>query len=139
MLHVAYIENDKHSLFTFEQIMIVLRARGVDNSLYVYTSTEEALKNIPLQRPDIIFLDLRINNGRKPSALDLVRTLREHPLCKKTILVAMADYAMPADRSTALAAGCHEFLAKPVRYQSIEETITHLVLEPDPMKAHPPR
>jgi CheY-like chemotaxis protein len=130
MIHIAYIESDKHSQFTFEQIVAVLQARGIESQLTIYASPAEALDEIPFERPDIIFLDLRTHNGRKPSGLELARVLRQHPLCRNIILVAVTDYAMPADRSAALAAGCHEFLPKPIRYQSVEETITTLLLVP---------
>ncbi len=127
MIHIAYIEGDKRSQFTFEQIAQVLKAKGYDNQLQVYSQPEQALECIPLERPDIIFLDMRTTTGRKPAGLDLARALRQHPLTRNTFLVAMTDYAMPADRSAALSAGCHEFLSKPLRYQSVEEVITHLL------------
>jgi two-component system cell cycle response regulator DivK len=129
MLHIAYIENDRHRQFTFEQITVLLRARGFDNELRVYHSPEEALEQLPLERPDILFLDVRARTERKPSGLDLVRTLRQHPLCSKMIIIGMAEYAMPADRNAALAAGCNDFVPKPVRYQSIEDVIQQQILQ----------
>jgi CheY-like chemotaxis protein len=130
MIHIAYIESDKHSLFTFEQIAVVLRARGFDNQLHVFSAPDQALEMIPLERPDIVFLDLRTYEGRRQVGLDLARALRNHPLCKRTAVVGMAEYAMPADRTAALSAGCHDFLPKPARYQAIEEIIIQLVLQP---------
>jgi CheY-like chemotaxis protein len=127
MIHIAYIEGDKRSQFTFEQISLVLKAKGFDNQLQVYTLPEQALECIPLERPDIIFLDLRTDAGRKLSGLELARALRQHPLIKNSFVVALTDYAMPADRSAALSAGCHEFLPKPLRYQSVEEVIMHFL------------
>jgi CheY-like chemotaxis protein len=130
ILHIAYIESDKHSRFTFEQIAVVLRARGFDNQLYCYTSPAEALEHLPLERPDIVFVDLRTHNGQKPAGLDLVRLLRQHPLCQNTLIVGMAEYAMPGDRAAALAGGCQAFLPKPVRYQTVEEIIASLGFSP---------
>jgi two-component system, cell cycle response regulator DivK len=130
MIHITYIDNDQHSIFTFEQITVLLRARGIDNQLQVYTSDQEAIETLPLERPDIVFIDLRPHNGRQPAGLDLVRMLRHHPLCKSVKVVGMAEYAMPADRTAALAAGCHDFLPKPARYQAIEQTIRHLMSQP---------
>ncbi|NDJ77595.1 MAG: response regulator [Chloroflexi bacterium] len=130
MIHIAYIESDNSSLFTFEQIAVVLNARGIENQFHSYTTPTQALEHLPLQRPDITFIDLRSNNGHKPASLDLVRMLRQHPLLRGMIVIGMADYAMPADRSAALAAGCHEFLPKPARYQTIEETISQHLLQP---------
>jgi CheY-like chemotaxis protein len=130
MIHIAYVESDKHSRFTFEQITVVLRARGVENQLHFYDTPEEALQVIPSERPDIVFLDIRTHNGHHPAGLDLARMLRQHPLCRNMAIVAMAEYAMPADRTAALAAGCNDFLSKPMRYQAVEEAIVHLVPQP---------
>jgi CheY-like chemotaxis protein len=129
MLHIAYIESNPHYQFTFEQITVLLRARGYDNELAFYADPEAALAQLPLQRPEIVFLDVRHRTERRPSGLDLVRALRRHPLCQKMTIVGMADYAMPADRNAALAAGCSDFVPKPLRYQAIEDIVTQHVLQ----------
>ncbi len=128
MFYIAYIEGDPQSQFHFEQIAVLLRARGFDNELSVYTSPDDACEKIPYERPDIVFIDLRTHTGRNTAGLELARTLRQHPLCKTTIIVGMADYAMPADSTAALASGCHVFIAKPARYQAVEDVITRQVL-----------
>lgn len=126
MLYIAYVENDERSRFTFEQIAVLLRARGFNNEVRYYASPEEALDKIPLERPDIVFIDMRLTNGHDTAGLELTRALRQHPLCRRTALVGMAEYAMPADRTAALAAGCDDFLAKPVRYQAVEEIVVEM-------------
>jgi CheY-like chemotaxis protein len=123
MLHIAYIESDRHRQFTFEQVAILLRANGFDNELHFYQDPAEAIDQLPAARPDIVFVDVRARTERKPSGLDLVRALRQHPLCKEIIIIGMAEYAMPADRNAALAAGCDDFVPKPARYQAIEDVI----------------
>lgn len=124
MIHIACIETDPQSRFTFEQIAILLRARGFDNQLRFYPSPQDALEIIPRERPDFVFLDSRARGNLKPAGLDLARALRQHPLCQNVVIVGMAEYAMPADCSAALAAGCHDFVPKPVRYQAVEDVIT---------------
>jgi len=123
MIRIACIESDPRSQFMFEQIAVLLRARGFSTELYPYTDPEEALRRILVERPDFVFLDVRLHNSRKRSGLDLAHTLRQHPLCRNTVIIGMADYAMPADRTSALMAGCHDFVPKPVRYQTIEDII----------------
>jgi CheY-like chemotaxis protein len=130
MIHIACIEADTHSRFTFEQIAVLLKARGIENRLHFYPSVQDALLNIPQDRPDVVFMEARVHLSRRPSGLDVARTLRQHPLCQNMLLVAMADYAMPADRSAALAAGCHDFVSKPLRYQAIEDVLMN--------RFHPP-
>jgi two-component system cell cycle response regulator DivK len=123
MLHIAYIESDRHRQFTFEQIAVLLRANGFDNQLLFYPDPASAIEQLPVERPDIVFVDVRARTERRPSGLDLVRALRQHPLCKDTMIIGMAEYAMPADRSAALAAGCNDFVPKPIRYQTVEDVI----------------
>ncbi len=124
MIHIACIEPDSQSRFTFEQIAVLLRASGYPNVLHFYQTPQEALDAIPQERPDYVFLDSRQHGPNRPNGLDLVRALRQHPLCRGVILVAMAEYAMPGDSSAALAAGCHEFVPKPLRYQSVADIVT---------------
>jgi CheY-like chemotaxis protein len=123
MLHIAYIESDRHRQFTFEQIAVLLRANGFDNRLSFYSNPTAAIDHLPGTCLDIVFVDVRARTERRPSGLDLVRTLRHHPICRDVIIVGMAEYAMPADRNAALAAGCNDFLPKPVRYQAVEDVI----------------
>lgn len=128
MLFIAYIEGDPQSQFHFEQIAVLLRARGFENELCIYPSPDDAYQKIPFERPDIVFIDLRTRRDAHTVGLDVARTLRVHPLCKNTVFVGMADYAMPADSTAALASGCHTFIPKPARYQAVEDIITHRVL-----------
>jgi CheY-like chemotaxis protein len=128
MIRIAYVESDQRSQFTFEQIAVLLRARGFNNELHVYPDPGEALRRIPLERPDVIFLDTRPHSDRKGFGLDLARLFHQHPLCRNAVLIGMADYAMPADRMAALMAGCHDFVPKPVRYQTVEDIIVQQVL-----------
>ena len=78
MLYIVYIENDQAGRFSFEQIAATLRARGFDNYLYLYNTLEEAFDSIPLERPDIVFFELRPRSKQAPTNLDFVRLLRQH-------------------------------------------------------------
>lgn len=130
MFHIAYIESDRYCQSAFEQITVELRAQGFDSELHLYHSPAEALSQLPLERPDIVFLDVRARTERKPSGLDLVRALRQHPLCKRTVIIGMAEQAQPADRNAALAAGCNDFVPKPISYQIVEDVIQRQLLQP---------
>jgi two-component system cell cycle response regulator DivK len=130
MFHIAYIESDRHRQFTFEQIATRLHEHGFDNELHIYHSPEAALDQLPLERPDIVFVDVCARTERKPSGLDLVRALRQHPLCKQTVIIGMAEHALPADCNAALAAGCNEFVPKPTRCLVIEDVIQRWLRQP---------
>lgn len=122
-IHIACVESDPSRQFTFEQIAVLLKARGIENALQFYDSRLVAINNLPAERPDIVFINLRMRAGRHTAGLDIVRALRQHPLCENMVLVGMAEYAMPGDRSAAISGGCQDFVALPVRYQDVEDVI----------------
>src|SRR5215475_4565161 len=120
LIKIAYVEDEARNHFTFEQYTILLKAHGVENSLSIYTTGEEALQAIPKEIPDIIFMDVRLPGI---TGLEVTRQLRLQDKLKTLPIIALTAYAMPADRQAALDAGCNDFLAKPVRYQAVEELI----------------
>ena len=124
MIKIAYVEDEARNHFTFEQYTILLRAHGVDNALSIYTTGEEALQAIPNNIPDIVFMDVRLPGI---TGLDVTRQLRLQDKLKTVPIIALTAYAMPADRQAALDAGCDDFLAKPVRYQAVEDVIRRYV------------
>ena len=125
MIKIVYVEDETRNHFTFEQYTILLRAHGIENSLVIYTTGEEALQAIPGAIPDIIFMDVRLPGI---TGLDVTRQLRLQDTLKSLPIIALTAYAMPADRQAALAAGCDDFLAKPVRYQAVEDVIRRYLL-----------
>jgi two-component system cell cycle response regulator DivK len=127
VIKIAYVEDEARNHFTFEQYTILLRAHGIDNTLLIYTTGEDALKGIPDDIPDIIFMDVRLPGI---TGLDVTRQLREKDPLKALPIIALTAYAMPADRQAALDAGCNDFLAKPVRYQAVEEVIRRYAITP---------
>lgn len=124
MIKIAYVEDEARNHFTFEQYTILLKAHGVENSLSIYTTGEEALTAIPKDIPNIIFMDVRLPGI---TGLEVTRQLRQQDKLKELPIIALTAYAMPADRQAALDAGCNDFLAKPVRYQAVEDVIRRYV------------
>jgi two-component system cell cycle response regulator DivK len=120
VIKIAYVEDEARNHFTFEQYTILLKAHGVDNTLVIYPTGEDALQAIPNALPDIIFMDVRLPGI---TGLDVTRELRTQDKLKKLPIIALTAYEMPADRQAALDAGCDDFLAKPVRFQAVEELI----------------
>jgi len=131
MIYIAFIATDKRSIFAFEQITVLLAAQGIHNTVLSYRSAPDALEQIPGERPDLVFVDLRLSPSPY-TALDVIRSLRQHPLCRKTVFVGMADYATPTDKAAAFGAGCTAFLPKPLHYQNVEELIQLQILQPTP-------
>lgn len=83
---------------------------------------EEALELVESEKPDLVLMDLKmpIMDG-----LESTRRIREkYPTLP---IIAVTANAFNTDREDALAAGCNEFLCKPVSNQQCLEAIAKLI------------
>ncbi len=126
MIKIAFVEDEVRNHFTFDQHTILLNAHGIENVLTIYSSGEEALEGIRAHIPDIIFMNVRLPglNG-----LDVTRRLRANKALKNVPIIALTAYALPVDWQAALDAGCNDYLAKPIHYTAIEETIRRFLIQ----------
>jgi len=126
VIKITYVEDEVRNHFTFEQHTILLNAHGIENVLTIYSSGEEALIGIPVNIPDIIFMNVRLPGL---SGLDVTQRLRANKALMKVPIIALTAYALPVDWQAALDAGCNDYLAKPIHYNAIEETIRRFLLQ----------
>ena len=94
-----------------------------------YTLQEASDGELGLQaafthRPDLILLDLSLP---KLDGLAVVGQLRATPSTKDLPIIALTAHAMPGDREQALAAGCDDYLPKPIDVDRLLATIAHWV------------
>ncbi|HEY5512266.1 MAG TPA: response regulator [Geomonas sp.] len=84
----------------------------------------EALKICQAERPALVFMDLHmpVMNGA-----DCCRTLKEDQQLKSTRVVLITSEGKDADRSLCFAAGCDEFLTKPLDRSIFLETARSLL------------
>jgi two-component system cell cycle response regulator DivK len=82
----------------------------------------EALINAERERPDLILMDLRmpVLNG-----LVTTRQLRQHadPRLRQLPVIALSAYDPAQHRAVALAAGCNDYVTKPIDYDGLEKLI----------------
>lgn len=83
---------------------------------------QEALINAEHERPDLILMDLRmpVQNG-----LATTRQLRQHadPRLRQLPVIALSAYDPAQHRAVALAAGCNDYVTKPIDYDGLEKLI----------------
>lgn len=70
-----------------------------------------ALRILGAWLPDLVLMDLQLPGM---SGLELTQCLKDAPATSGVVVVALTAYAMPTDRDQALAAGCDDFLSKPI-------------------------
>ncbi|MGB9791546.1 MAG: response regulator [Thermacetogeniaceae bacterium] len=71
----------------------------------------EAMKLIEMSKPDLIIMDLSL---KEANGLEIVKKLKENPKTSDIPVVALTAHATKRDEANARAAGCNDFIVKPI-------------------------
>jgi CheY-like chemotaxis protein len=114
---ILVAEDDEDNRFIMKTLLemrghrVVTAANGV-----------EAIAIAERERPDLILMDLRMPllNG-----LAATRQLRQHAQAhlRQTPIIALSAYDPTQHRAVAIAAGCNEYVTKPIDYDRLENLI----------------
>jgi len=93
--------------------ILVLRLRHEDKfDICEATTGQEALDSITREPPDLVFLNLELP---VLDGWETARRIRALPAPLNQLpIIAVTAHAMVGDRDKALAAGCDEYIAKPI-------------------------
>lgn len=99
---------------------IMTRSLEKDYLIVQAYNGKEALEKTVSEKPDLILMDisLPILDG-----LSVTRRIRSMPDIEDTPIVAISAGAMPHNVKDAFAAGCNDFIAKPVRPALLREKV----------------
>ena len=94
-------------------------------------SAEAALPLLARHRPDLILMDLQLPGM---DGLELTRRLKRDPATREIPIVAVSAHAMTYNIEQALAAGCVEYVTKPLTEDpfAFADRLTHLLPAPAP-------
>lgn len=81
---------------------------------------ESAIDAIRANHPDVILMDIQLPGI---DGLELTRRLKADPKTRDIVIVAVTAYAMKGDQAKALAAGCDDYITKPIDTRTLPETI----------------
>jgi two-component system, cell cycle response regulator DivK len=115
MKRVLIIEDNENNLYLARFILenngcTVMEAReGI-------TGVEMAIK----EKPDLIIMDIQLPDI---SGLEATRRIREIETDGKMFIIALTSYAMVGDREEALAAGCTDYIEKPINPETFISSI----------------
>ena len=95
------------------------------------TNGHEAIEVAERERPALILMDLRMP---QLNGLATARQLRQHRLSelRRVPIIALSAYDPAQHRSVALAAGCNEYVTKPINYELLEQLIKDLLRDGKP-------
>ena len=98
-------------------VAYLMKANGytVDTAL----EAEAAIAAIHANRPDVILMDIQLPGI---DGLELTRRLKADAKTRDIVIVAVTAYAMKGDQDKALAAGCDDYITKPIDTRALPET-----------------
>lgn len=109
-------------------VSYLVRAQGYDVATAV--DAEAALDSIAARRPRLILMDLQLPGI---DGLELTRRLKADPATRDIIIIAVTAFAMKGDHDKAIAAGCDDYVAKPIDTRALPVTIArHLAAQGAP-------
>jgi len=123
-VRILLIEDDRD---TIELFSFILQAEGAQ--IIAVSSITEALSILSADQFDVVLFEPRLSDGQ---GYLLVEALRRGELCNNQTLpvVAVTASVRQIDRDQARAAGCQEFLPKPVDLLNLVDVISRLAIAP---------
>ncbi len=88
----------------------------------------EAVEKAGSERPDLILMDLSLP---RLDGLDATRCIRELSGLDKIPIVAVSAHDTNDFHTEALAAGCNEYVTKPIDFDELENTLKRLLATSD--------
>lgn len=106
-------------------LRIVLDDEGYE--VRTASDAEEALALLAAFHPRLIMMDLQLPGM---DGLELTRRLKSDPATRDIIIIAVTSYAMKGDDQKAFAAGCDDYITKPICTVSLPSLVArHLAAE----------
>ena len=106
------------NLTNLKLVTYLMRSKGYEVATAVDAHT--ALDVIREQPPRLILMDLQLPDV---DGLELTRRIKADPATRDIVVVAVTAYAMKGDQERAFAAGCDDYVTKPIDTRALPDTI----------------
>ena len=97
---------------------VILAAEGYEVKTAI--DAEDALRILESFAPRLILMDLQLP---RMDGLELTRRLKADPARRNVIIIALTAYAMKGDERKAFAAGCDDYMSKPIDIDALPRVV----------------
>ncbi|BBO89371.1 response regulator [Desulfosarcina ovata] len=104
----------------------LIRIQGYD--VFEAQNAETGIELATLHDPDLILMDIELPGI---SGLEATQRIRNDPELCEIPVIALSANAMEEDKAKALAAGCDDYITKPIDIRSFPETIHRYLPKPE--------
>lgn len=118
-MNALVIEDNEQSLYL---VRLLLESRG--HRVIGARDGPEGIAVAQVSVPDVILLDIQLPHMDGHA---VARALRALPSLNAVPIVAVTSYAMAGDRAKALAAGCDEYMEKPIDPNTFVDQVERVV------------
>ena len=101
-----------------ELVLKILRGKG--HQLLEAVDGQEALEKVAAERPDLILMDISLP---KMDGHEVTRRLKSDQRFASIPVIALTAHAMKGDMEKALAAGCEDYISKPINVREFYDRI----------------
>jgi CheY-like chemotaxis protein len=119
MAKILYIEDNDDNIYVASRR---LQRKGYE--VLIARDGAEGLAQATSRAPALILVDLGLP---VMDGWEVTRQLRAAPETAAVPIIALSAHAMPEDRERALAAGCNNFVAKPIDFPRLLDLIEVLL------------
>jgi Response regulator containing a CheY-like receiver domain and an HD-GYP domain len=116
---IMVVEDDADSRFMMKTLLEMKGYRVLEAE-----SGEAAISTAEAERPGLILMDLQLP---RLNGFAVARHVRQHDHLRMIPIILISGHEPVQHRRLALAAGCDEFLQKPIDFGLLEETLSRLL------------
>ncbi len=117
-MRILVVEDDTTNRFLIAQI---LSAEG--HEVLMANSAEKALEILHHNKPDLIFMDIRLPGM---DGIEATKIIKNSPDTRNIRVIALTAFALKEDKEKAGEAGFDMYITKPFRYDEIINAIKSL-------------
>jgi CheY-like chemotaxis protein len=116
---IMLVEDDDDSRFMLRTLLEMKGYRVVEAS-----DGEQAMLMLEVEKPDLIMMDLQLP---RRDGFAVTRQVRQHESLHQTPIIICSGHEPIQHKKLAMAAGCNEYLQKPLDFLRLEETLQRLL------------